>query len=139
MKKQLTAFFVMLTGIVMFLACSKSGSSPDPGSGGTTPPPGTGGTGGTGGTCSTSGMKYSTDISAILSGSCYSCHSGATVNAGVNLSTYAGVKAVVDNGKLIGVITHAPGFKPMPDGGQKLSDCNIAKIQAWVTAGAPNN
>jgi hypothetical protein len=55
------------------------------------------------------------------------------------LDTYARVKTVADNGKLMGVITHANGFPQMPKGGNKLSDCNIAKIKKWVDAGAPNN
>jgi len=27
----------------------------------------------------------------------------------------------------------------MPQNGNKLSDCNITKIEKWITAGAPNN
>jgi hypothetical protein len=137
MKKFSIAFFVMLLGTAMLNSCSKGSGSPA-GGGGTTPPPGTGGGGG-GTTCVTTGMKFSTDISPILTSTCSGCHSGSTLNGGVNVGTYAGVKAIADNGKLIGTITHASGFKPMPDGGSKLSDCNIAKIQAWVSAGAPNN
>lgn len=85
--------------------------------------------------------KYSTDVSAIMSSHCAvgGCHNASAAASGVILDNYAGVKAQADNGKLIGVITHTGGFIPMPRGAAKLSDCNIAKIQSWVNAGAPNN
>ncbi|RNI22701.1 hypothetical protein [Rufibacter latericius] len=89
--------------------------------------------------CDTNSVTYSSTISGIISTNCLACHSAAKAEGGMILDTYARVKAVADNGKLIGVITHAPGFKPMPNGGPKLSDCNIAKIKKWVDAGAPNN
>jgi hypothetical protein len=31
------------------------------------------------------------------------------------------------------------GFKAMPQGGNKLDQCDINKIQKWVNAGALNN
>jgi hypothetical protein len=46
---------------------------------------------------------------------------------------------VADNGKLVGAITHAAGFLPMPQSAPKLSDCNINKIKDWVNRGALNN
>jgi len=49
------------------------------------------------------------------------------------------VKTIADNGTLIGTISWETGFENMPQGGDQLSDCNIAKIQSWVDDGAPNN
>jgi len=43
------------------------------------------------------------------------------------------------NGTLAGAIEHTPGFTPMPQFGDKLSDCNIAIIKAWINNGALNN
>jgi hypothetical protein len=40
---------------------------------------------------------------------------------------------------LYGTISHSAGFLPMPQNGNKLSDCNITKIRLWVADGAPNN
>jgi hypothetical protein len=34
---------------------------------------------------------------------------------------------------------HSPGFSPMPQNDNKLSECNIAKIKKWIATGAPNN
>ncbi|QHL86946.1 hypothetical protein GU926_05645 [Nibribacter ruber] len=89
--------------------------------------------------CVTTGVTYTNTVVSILSTNCYSCHSTAIATDGVVLDTYAGVKAQASTGKLMGVITHSPGFPAMPSGGAKLSDCNIAKIKKWVDDGAPNN
>lgn len=93
-------------------------------------------------TCNTTvASTYSTEVSAIMSSHCAvgGCHNASSAASGIVLDNYAGVKTQVDNGKLIGVITHTGGFIPMPRGAAKLSDCNIAKIQSWINAGAPNN
>ena len=91
-------------------------------------------------TCDTTAIKYSIDVTNILSNSCYICHGGnASAGGGIKLDTYTGVKAMVNNGKLLKSITHAPGASPMPKSGAKLSDCNISKIAAWINQGAPQN
>lgn len=83
--------------------------------------------------------SYQADVTPIMSQYCTSCHSGTFASGGVLLDSYPEVKKYVDNGKLIGSITWASGVSPMPKNGNKLSSCNIGKIQAWVTAGALNN
>src|ERR1041384_1627360 len=46
-------------------------------------------------------VKYKTTISSILSSyGCTGCHSGASPSGGHDFSTYEGLKAVTDNGKL---------------------------------------
>lgn len=41
---------------------------------------------------------------------------------------------------LLGNIKHlTPGYVAMPQGAAKLSDCDIAIIEAWINQGAPNN
>ncbi|MBC3541047.1 hypothetical protein ACFSC6_02570 [Rufibacter sediminis] len=89
--------------------------------------------------CDTGSVTFSSTVSGIISTNCLACHSAAMAQGGMILDTYARVKTAADNGKLMGVITHAAGFSPMPKGGPKLSDCNIAKIKKWVDDGAPNN
>jgi hypothetical protein len=59
--------------------------------------------------------------------------------SGVKLEDYADVKEHADHGDLMGTITHAAGFPAMPQGGTKLSDCNINKIRAWINRGAEDN
>ncbi len=58
---------------------------------------------------------------------------------GVNLEGYFNVKARVIDNRLLGSITHAPGFSPMPLGRTKMEICDINKIKRWIDAGAPNN
>lgn len=75
----------------------------------------------------------------IFENNCNQCHGTGISNGGVTLDTYIGVKAVVDNNRILGAIRRESGFSPMPQGQPKLSDCNIAKISSWISEGAENN
>jgi hypothetical protein len=114
----------------LIIACSKSSEDTMP----PAPAPGPG-------TCDTANMKYVSNVVPILQANCYSCH-GTTTNSGSNgnvLEGYSNLKSRVDNGKLIGSITHASGFTPMPYLGVKMSACNINIITSWVNNGAKDN
>lgn len=89
--------------------------------------------------CDTTNLTYSADIQPILQTYCNSCHSGSAPSGNLDYSTYNGVVATVNDNTLLGSITHTYGYSPMPQGAGKLSNCNIALIQAWIHAGAPNN
>ena len=92
-----------------------------------------------GGGCDTVSVTFAGTIKPIFQNNCVGCHSGSAAPNGVNLTSYAGAKAVAGNGKLAGVIQHSPGFSAMPKGGAKLPDCKVAQILAWINRGAPNN
>lgn len=89
--------------------------------------------------CATENISYDAHIRPLIGQKCGSCHSGNSPSGGVNLSSYAGVKAVADEGRLYGAVSHAQGFTPMPYGGQKLADCQVEMIRIWVENGALNN
>jgi hypothetical protein len=89
-------------------------------------------------TCDTSAVSYSKSVAPILLANCVGCHNSVLAGAGYNLSGYAGVKEVVNFGRLLGTINYQPGFVGMPQGG-RLTPCEIAIITKWVKAGAPNN
>ena len=90
--------------------------------------------------CNATQVTYSATITSIINNNgCPSCHGGSAPIAGFVLTDYSDLKYFVDNGRLWGAINHLPGFVPMPQGGSKLSDCDISKIKAWIDAGAPNN
>jgi cytochrome c553 len=89
--------------------------------------------------CDTSNITFSLSVAPVLNANCVGCHGGNTPSAAIRLDTYAGVKQQADNGRLLGTVTHAASYSPMPKGGAKLSDCNIAKIRKWIAAGSPNN
>ncbi len=72
------------------------------------------------------------------------CHSGNAPEGGILLDNYNNVKASAEietgnYGSLYGTISHASGNSPMPKNADKLSDCNISKIKAWIDQGALDN
>ena len=87
--------------------------------------------------------NYSTDILPILQTYCYMCHSAAAVaggnGGGNNFEDFTVLQTLALNGHLVGAVSHASGYSPMPKFGNKLSDCNISKITKWVNDGALNN
>lgn len=88
--------------------------------------------------CDTSVFTYAR-VKAILDNYCAGCHSGNSPSGGISLASYAGVKAQADNGKLVGSVRRLSGFRPMPDGGAQLPDCEIRIIEKWVASGSPEN
>jgi Planctomycete cytochrome C len=89
--------------------------------------------------CDSTQFKYGANISILIGANCTGCHSGAAPSGNIDLSNYNTVKVQAANGKLVGSVTHAVGFSPMPQGTGKLSDCQITQIKKWVAAGALNN
>jgi hypothetical protein len=95
-------------------------------------------------------VSYQTHVLPILVQNCYSCHSAQNYKSltsnTLNMEDFTQVKfyASPANGLnnvsyMVGNIRHDPGFVAMPNNGNKLPDCDIALIKAWVDAGAPNN
>lgn len=82
---------------------------------------------------------YTNDIKAIMNASCAisDCHDAATREAGINLSSYAGVKAESANDRFLGSMEHQAGYKSMPEGASKLPTASIQKIYCWIQNGQP--
>lgn len=89
--------------------------------------------------CDSTNFKYSTAIKPLTEQYCKGCHNAAAASGGIVLDSYDGVKTVALNGKMLGAIKHMAGYQPMPQGGSKLSDCQILQVEKWVAAGAQNN
>ena len=92
--------------------------------------------------CDTTVTNFGTEVKPILQSYCISCHSNSAAigsGGGIKLQDYADVKTYADNGKLMGTINHSSGYLAMPKGGGKLTDCEILKIQTWITRGTLNN
>lgn len=89
--------------------------------------------------CLTDNVNYSEEVLSIITTNCYSCHNAASNFGNITLEGYAALKVQVDNGKLLKVIRHEAGVSPMPKNQPQMVACDIAKIEAWVAAGAPNN
>ncbi len=82
--------------------------------------------------CSTQSLSYTSDIKAIVDGSCAlpACHGGG--QGLPNFTTYAGVFSKRSN------IRSQVIAKSMPPSSQtSLSQASIDKIDCWVTNGAP--
>jgi hypothetical protein len=98
------------------------------------------------GGCDTTNMSYSTNIVPILQNNCYSCHgignsvgSGGIVLEGYNnLQPWADTTRVKET-TLEGVISHHPGYVPMPYMKPQMDSCSINQIVAWIKQGFNNN
>lgn len=86
--------------------------------------------------CDTLNVSYTETVYPIIAENCISCHSDALQTAGISLEGYQNVKAQADNGNLLGVISHSPGYPNMPQGQPKLPECDIAQIRVWIENGA---
>lgn len=82
--------------------------------------------------CDTTQVTYPGTVVPILEAYCFGCHSGATPSAALDLTDYSRLAFVAQNGSLLGSITHASGYAPMPQNAPKMSDCNIRLITKWV-------
>lgn len=90
-------------------------------------------------TCDSNTFTYSGAVSKIMAQRCVGCHSAANASGGIDLSSHAAVKAQATRGALMGSIQGKAPWKFMPQGGNSLSDCEIAQIRKWIDAGTPND
>jgi len=94
--------------------------------------------------CDSINVSFSGTIFPIIQNNCYGCHSGSNPNGGISLTNYSQIKnagsiSPGSFGSLLGTVTWANGNSPMPQNGNKLSDCNIAQINKWIVNGMPDN
>jgi mono/diheme cytochrome c family protein len=90
-----------------------------------------------GSSCDTTNVTYSGTVAPIFQANCNACHGGSTPSAGLATDSYSAVSANID--RISGAINHLQGYSPMPQGGDKLSDCDLARIRRWINLGKPNN
>ncbi len=89
--------------------------------------------------CDTVNYTYSGRIAPTLQTWCVGCHNSSNTGGSIDLSSYAGVASSVASGSFMGSINHVSPYSPMPQNGNKLSQCEIDAIQKWVNNGYPNN
>lgn len=87
--------------------------------------------------CDTTTVTYSGSIAPIFATNCIVCHSASSTST-TKLDSYAGAKAAVTAGRILGAIQHTTGYVAMPPG-SSLSVCDINKIKAWIHKGSLNN
>lgn len=83
--------------------------------------------------------SFSQDVYPLLANTCIGCHQTTNAQGGVNLDTYEDIKFFANEGSLLGSIKHEPTYSPMPQIALKMTDCQIAQIENWITQGALNN
>ena len=87
------------------------------------------------GGCNTTDVTYTATIAPIMAKWCTGCHGGVAPSAGMDLTNRVAVEAQARMGLLVGTVTHASGYTPMPPGGSKIDECSIAQINAWIATG----
>jgi len=87
-------------------------------------------------------VTYTKDIAPLLTIECgtnSSCHRQNSSDSEISLVSYDDVTAVAVTGQLLSSVIHDGNTEPMPYLGQKLSDCKINKIKAWINQGLKEN
>ena len=84
-------------------------------------------------------VSYAQKVVPLLQSNCYGCHTGGAPSGNQLMGTYTADKAMAQSGKLLGTINHSTGYSPMPKGGAKMGNCQIAVIKKWVDNGMLNN
>lgn len=87
--------------------------------------------------CDTVSVTYAANILPILNGKCIACHGSGSPSSGIDLSTREKLVPYANNGHLMGTITWATNFSKMPQGGAKLTNCEINKFSRWIHLGMP--
>jgi len=85
----------------------------------------------------TSENTYTKSIKAILDTECASsgCHDAITHEKDIDLSTYGKAKTAFQNEACLCSIHHGVECTSMPDGGGKLRNAIIKKIDCWAKNG----
>ncbi len=89
--------------------------------------------------CDTAQFTFSNAIAPLINTYCKGCHNPASLGGGMDLSNYNGIRSTAATGKLLGSIKQLSGYKPMPQNGSRLSDCQIRQVEKWIQAGMLNN
>ena len=92
------------------------------------------------GTCDTLNVTYSGTVAPIIEQNCFECHSNANVQLSlIPLEGYSNLIVKINDGKLVRAIRHDNNVSAMPKDRPALEECDILKIEKWVSLGAPDN
>lgn len=89
--------------------------------------------------CDTVIPTYDNQVQPIINASCATatgCHITGTDGNGIPYTSFADIKAKVDNGSFE---TKVLGDKSMPAGGGSLTDDELEILQCWIDKGALEN
>lgn len=89
--------------------------------------------------CDTSKVSYMKDIDSILIRRCYSCHDDMRLGSVFDFQGHSDLVSFIDSHNFLGAIKHEAGVQAMPLGGDKIPDCEINFLEAWINQGKQNN
>lgn len=81
-------------------------------------------------------ITYDDDVAPIITNNCIGCHSGPNANAGLQLTSYANVRAAAEQGNLVNRINN--GANPMPPTGILPPETRQI-IDQWIADGYLEN
>lgn len=84
-------------------------------------------------------VSFAAKVRPLLQANCFSCHGNGSSLGNVSLDTYDQVMQLATSGRLLGSISHSPGFSPMPLNADKLNNCSITAVGVWIEEGMQNN
>jgi uncharacterized membrane protein len=87
----------------------------------------------------TTAVSFTTFVKPIIENRCQGCHGGTIPSGGINLTTYAQIKASALTPAFMGSMRKAVGYSFMPKGGLSLTACELNKMEAWIKRGTLNN
>ncbi len=89
--------------------------------------------------CDTSVITFTASLKPLFISKCgtdnSSCHQDENSTSGIPLLEYPSVVGQVDVGKLLSSVTRDGNAEEMPQNENKLDDCSINKIRAWINQG----
>ncbi len=89
--------------------------------------------------CDTLNVSYSLEIAPILQNRCYTCHGNNNTVSVYEFEGYQDLISFIEKGRILGAIKREGGYLIMPQGADKMPDCEISKIEAWINQGKLNN
>ncbi|MBK6543891.1 MAG: hypothetical protein IPO78_12355 [Saprospiraceae bacterium] len=89
--------------------------------------------------CDTMEVSYNLDVSPILQSRCYNCHGNNNTVSIYEFEGYTDFLNFIALNRFLGSINHESGFTAMPLGGEKIPNCEIKILEAWINQGTLNN
>lgn len=89
--------------------------------------------------CDTTAVSFAGNVLPLVEDRCAGCHSGSSPAAGLELTTYAEIRAIGISGMLSDRVNRSDMDELLmpPDG--PLSDCSLRTLAAWVNDGCLEN
>lgn len=89
--------------------------------------------------CDATATSFKENIQPLFKTYCYGCHQANDQQGNVSMEDYEHILDYVRDGSLLGSMKHERDYDAMPLYLDKMTDCQIAQVENWITEGALNN